>query len=211
MAEKKAIPKKKVVSKKPETEPKATARNTEIETDLDLKAPMKEWFNPREDEYDMDDFGKGTTVDRYHLELEASKLAHTHGEYAKLLNESKTIRDRLKARLNLIKAAIFVKYKVNPPKNLASTDTSIKAAVEIAPEIIDTQAQLLDAERDVYTLEGAIDVIGNKRSQIKNLTELWKGGYYSSPTSGSGPEVADNIRSKMSQENDDFEDDDPDE
>jgi hypothetical protein len=140
-------------------------------------------------------------INRYRLDEESEKQADNYGFYADKLAIAKTERDTAKAFLDYTEASVDLKLRENPPKDIKITETSIAALVSTDTEVLNAKNAYISAQGKVNNLEASVTAMEHRRSQIKNLTMLWIGGYYSVPGSTRDDEqsskVSDAMRDKL--------------
>jgi hypothetical protein len=170
------------------------------EKEIDLDVFGREDF--KGNEIIVPKFAKDVSINRNKLDLEAERTPEIFAEYATQLSEVRGEKDRLDAKLRLLKSNKYLYYQLNPFKDMKTTEASIKSMVEVDPDVIETQKQLLSVQKSVDILTAAVEAISHRRSQLKNLTMLWIGGYYSLPGQSRSDdvyndEVSDNMRAKL--------------
>jgi hypothetical protein len=170
------------------------------EKEIDLDVSGREDF--KGNEIIVPKFAKDVSINRNKLDLEAERTPEIFAEYATQLSEVRGEKDRLDAKLRLLKSNKYLYYQLNPFKDMKTTEASIKSMVEVDPDVIETQKQLLSVQKSVDILTAAVEAISHRRSQLKNLTMLWIGGYYSLPGQSRSDdvyndEVSDNMRAKL--------------
>jgi hypothetical protein len=170
------------------------------EKEIDLDVSGREDF--KGNEIIVPKFAKDVSINRNKLDLEAERTPEIFAEYATQLSEVRGEKDRLDAKLRLLKSNKYLYYQLNPFKDMKTTEASIKSMVEVDPDVIETQKQLLSVQKSVDILTVAVEAISHRRSQLKNLTMLWIGGYYSLPGQSRSDdvyndEVSDNMRAKL--------------
>jgi hypothetical protein len=136
-------------------------------------------------------------INRYRLDEEAEKQAATYGFYADRLAEAKSNRDSQKANLEYIEAKVGLQMRENPPENIKVTDSTISNLVSCNDDVQSAKNKYLEEQALVNKLEAIVTAMEHRRSQIKNLTMLWIGGYYSVPGSSREDEQSSRVSEAM--------------
>lgn len=92
-------------------------------------------------------------------------------------------RDRIKNELAILKAnqLIFIVDRATAGNHKKPTDKVLDAMVAGSQDVIDLEEELVGAIKEVNLWSSKVKAIDDRRSQMKNLTQLWIGGYYSIP------------------------------
>jgi DNA replicative helicase MCM subunit Mcm2 (Cdc46/Mcm family) len=130
------------------------------------------------------DFQKDILLDRTALDEEAEINPAMLQCYSEKLAEAKTERDRLDNQLKFIMAETELAIRKANPKEYGLdkyTEAIISSLVEVDGAVVKCKGVLVEAKKELYTYESAVDALHDKSNQIKNLTSLWCGGYFSQP------------------------------
>jgi len=92
-------------------------------------------------------------------------------------------RDRLKERLELVKAEVSADVRRNPADYSIEklTEAAVHAAVISDEKVRKVSEQLIRAAEVVNILAGAKEGMNHKKSALETLAKLWLGSYYSEP------------------------------
>lgn len=123
-------------------------------------------------------------INRYRLDECCEENAELVQRYNALLAEAKVEKDRLTYELSLVKAKAELGYRANPPDGLKVTEGVIAALVADTEEVQQAEKALLAAKAAVYRLEAVASSFDDRRSELKNLTTLWVGGYFGDAVTG---------------------------
>lgn len=149
-----------------------------------------------------EDFEEDVKLNRFKLDEEAQKNPSLVQFYGEQLAEAKTIRDKAYNAVKLIEAQKELDYRANPPDGIKITESVISALVEADKDVIKIKEAEQKAKEKVYFIESAVSALDDRRSEIKNLTQLWIAGYYSVPGVSQDNGGAMEMRRKLLKEND---------
>jgi len=128
-------------------------------------------------------------LDRYALDTEAERSAANLQTVGQEWAQAKTDKDYAEADLKRISAEVNLAVRTADPQNygLAKfTEDSISACVEASKEVQDAVKGVLNAKKEYNELDAVMTALKDKSDQIKNLTQLWIGGYFAEPTKKTG-------------------------
>jgi len=117
--------------------------------------------------------------------------------YGESLGEARGKRDTAKIQVARIRAIADLTYRQNPPKDVKITESTIAALVTENEEVQKAEDDLLESSKEVYELESIIDALQDRRSELKNLTELWIGGYFGTPSTSGKDQQREDLHQKM--------------
>lgn len=120
-------------------------------------------------------------LNRYRLDEEAETQAEAYGWWAERLAEAKSMRDTAKVYMEYTTDSTAFSIRRTPPEDMKITEALISNLVATDPVVRKAKDDYLAAQAAVNVLEAHVTAMEHRRSQIKNLTMLWIGGYYSVP------------------------------
>ena len=142
-------------------------------------------------------FEEEIKINKYKLEDECEKQASTYLYWATKNADAKSdlndASDSLKLVLSQVDMDLREKWDVVTMGK--QTEGSIKAAVENNEKVISAKKRVSDLQRDVNTLSAVVSAFEHRKDELKNLTSLLVGGFYSAPNGGHR-ENANDIASK---------------
>lgn len=145
------------------------------------------------------DFTQDVKLNRFKLDEESQKnpsLVHYYGE---LLATAKAERDKAYNKVKFMMAQTEMDYRMNPPRDIKITEATITALIETDNKVLIVKEELVKAQEKVYHLEAAVTALDDRRSELKNLTQLWIAGYYSVPGIRQN-DIAQDMRNKLNKE-----------
>jgi hypothetical protein len=145
---------------------------------------------------------RDVAINRYKLEEECAKQSTLYLYYSDLLADAKAEEDAADDALDTVLGEVEIQLRDHPPEGIKVTDSTIKALVSSDERIVKAKERLRDAKAWRYKLEGVVNALGHKKSQLDNLVVLWSKGYYMSDTGTprTGLDVAaDAIRGNLKQ------------
>jgi len=121
------------------------------------------------------------SIDIDQLEVELLTLPELYSKYALKAAEEKARVDRLKNRLDLKYAELFVDIKQNPEQYGLdkATEATIQATIQKQPDYRRLQKQYLSAKENLETYKVAMQAIEQKKHAIENLIKLMSMEYFS--------------------------------
>ena len=142
-----------------------------------------------------ENFKDDVALNRFQLDVESEKQPSLMQHYAELLAEAKALRDEAKNKLDFVIASRDLYYRANPMEGIKPTEVSIASMVTTDDDVVHAKNREQQARERVYFLESAVATIEDRKSELRNLTSLWIGGYYALPG------VEKNDRSEMLRRN----------
>ena len=116
-------------------------------------------------------FADDVKINKFRLEDECEIQSEMYYHYGRLLAEKKNHRDHVRAKTELL---IREKPDTFLPVGVKLTEGAVDA-------VIKSDEELTRLDKEVRLLEAAVGALEDRRSQLKNLTELYLAGYYSAP------------------------------
>lgn len=130
-------------------------------------------------------FEEEIKINKYKLEDECEKQASTYLYWATKNADAKSDLNEADDALKLIMSNQDMYVRNNWKDSWGKqTEGSIKAAVETSSETIAAKEKLAKCQREVNTLTAAVSAFEHRRDELKNLTGLLIGGFYSAPNGG---------------------------
>ncbi len=130
------------------------------------------------------DFKEDVRINRFSLETECEIQPEMYWFYSEQLVQKKTEFKRARAKKEL-------DIRENPGKyGEKITEGFVKA-------IIEGDETLAAMEREYLLLEAACEALSDRRSQLRNLTELVQTGYYANMGTGSPTSSGDHAETEM--------------
>jgi len=131
-------------------------------------------------------FEEEIKINKYKLEDECEKQASTYLYWATKNADAKSdlgdAQDSLKLILSQVDMDTREKWDVDSMGK--QTEGSIKAAVENNEKVIATKNNVSNLQREVNTLSAVVSAFEHRKDELKNLTGLLIGGFYSAPNGG---------------------------
>ena len=137
---------------------------------------MREPVKPRE--YGKD-FSEDVRLDKLDLANEAELMPSLMKFYTEQLAKAKTHRDDIDNRLDYAKAEAYLHYSKHGTGLAKDTVDSIKSAVVTDEKVSALADEFIEAKKEVYTFESAVDSMKNKSDMIKVEQNLFQSGYFS--------------------------------
>ncbi len=130
-------------------------------------------------------FEEEIKINKYKLEDECEKQASTYLYWATKNADAKSSLNEADDALKLVLAQIDLSTRNNWDESWGKqTENSIKAVVESNQKVLDAKKKVADCQREVNTLTAAVSAFEHRRDELKNLTSLLIGGFYSAPNGG---------------------------
>jgi len=126
-------------------------------------------------------FKNDIRIDRFQLDVEVEKQPSLMQFYSESLAEAKAMKDEAKNKLEFVLASRDLYYRANPIEGIKVTESSIASMVTTDAEVVQAKEREQQAKERTYFLESAVATIEDRKSELKNLTSLWIGGYYALP------------------------------
>lgn len=131
--------------------------------------------------------------DKYRLDEEFERQPQTYLNWASLYARALTERKRLEAELDKVKGAVDLEVRRDPvvyglelgPKGEAPKEAAIRAVVNTHKSLKEAEAQFYKAHQLQYLLEHIVKSFEQRKELLRAEGELWREGYYSSPSVGS--------------------------
>lgn len=129
------------------------------------------------------DFSEEIKINKYKLDDECEKQASTYLYWAQKNADAKSDLNDAQDHLKLVlsKVDMDLRENWNPETMGKQTEGSIKAAVENDAKVVAAKKKVSDLQRDVNTLSAAVSAFEHRKEELKNLTSLLIGGFYSAP------------------------------
>jgi len=144
-------------------------------------------------------------INRFSLEEESEKQASLFYYWSELLVDARNDRDRAKGKYKQTMSQAQLDYR-SGVKELESklTEKAIEAAVECDKDVIVARNAFFEAEKEVNRLEAAVNSMGQKKSMLGHLVQLFTQQYYANP-SGSKytkqDDASDTMNKKLNKRN----------
>jgi len=130
-------------------------------------------------------FEEEIKINKYKLEDECEKQASTYLYWATKNADAKSALNEADDALKLIVSGRDLSTRNNWNESWGKqTENSIKAVVESNNQVLMAKKNLADYQREVNTLSAAVSAFEHRRDELKNLTGLLIGGFYSAPNGG---------------------------
>lgn len=121
-------------------------------------------------------------INKYKLDEECAKQSTLYLYYSDLLAEAKAEEDRADDELDRILGEVEMRLRDDPPEGVKVTDSTIKALVAKDDSVDRAKEALRKAKKRRYQLDGIVNAMGHKKSELDNLVVLWSKGYYMTDT-----------------------------
>jgi len=127
-------------------------------------------------------FEDDVRINRFQLDTECEVQASRYHYWAELLAEAKARVNRLDNRLKAVMAEAELDLRKTAEMNGAkTTESGIKAQLEVQEEVRAARKSLADAWATQYHLEAGVKALEHRRTELSNLVELYCKAYYSAP------------------------------
>lgn len=141
-------------------------------------------------------FDEEIKINKYKLEEECEKQASIYLYWATKNADAKSdlndASDSLKLILSQVDMETREKWDVVTMGK--QTEGSIKASVENNQKVVDAKKRVSDLQREVNTLSAVVSAFEHRKDELKNLTSLLVGGFYSAPNGGKREDANDIAR-----------------
>ena len=149
---------------------------------------------------ELENVQRDVRINKYKLDEECARQSTLYLYYSDLLAEAKADEDAADDALDKILGTVEMKLRDNPPDGVKVTDSTIKALVAKDDEVDKAKEKLRKAKKWKYRIEGIVNSMGHKKSELDNLVVLWSKGYYMSdagtPRTG-GDSASDRLRGNL--------------
>jgi len=128
------------------------------------------------------DLEKDTNLDRFKLEIEAARNADLLDTYSDLARETGIAYDQARAAARRVRAAVELKIRRTPPKEYALdkySEAVITALIEDDKDVQVVEEEVLRCKYENAKYADKVIALQDKSRQLKILSSLWIGGYYS--------------------------------
>lgn len=152
-----------------------------------------------EKEYEQD-----LAIDPMLLDEEWLKQPGLFMKYSVLAAEAQKRRDQAKEKLDVVRAELDHKIRIEPEKYGLdkSTDKAVEATIPTQQEYRDASRELVDASFEVNIVQSAVRAFDHRRSALENEVKLWLGSYFSGPKAPrdipGGKRIVDMARDRVS-------------
>src|SRR3990172_5316733 len=127
-------------------------------------------------------------IDKYSLDEECIDQPRKYNQWALIHVEMIATRDRIKQQLVLVRANTesVVRQLVGAGRGgeigiSKGTEAEIKSAVELNPDVIKAEENLIEANRKVGVFGIAREAFHDRKKELENLVQLWLSSYWSDP------------------------------
>jgi hypothetical protein len=135
---------------------------------------------------DKNEYSADLQIDKYKLSEEWEDQSLLYMKWAERYAQAIYERDRLKEKMDLVKAQIDLYIRKNPnqygfdtkPK---PTEAAITNTILNEEEYQEAVEDYLLAKKNVNILQGVKDAMEHKKKALEAETSLWIGNYYSDP------------------------------
>ena len=126
-----------------------------------------------------EDFTTDIAINKLKLEEECSIQPMLYEWYGNKYAEARGNKDKAKDRLDLILSQKDLYYRRNPPTDIKATEAVYASLVAIDTDVLIAKEEYQKASQEVYSLDIAINVLDQRKSELDNLVQLWTKSYYS--------------------------------
>lgn len=130
------------------------------------------------------------------LEIDENNLLHEWKgqaqmmyDYGVKLADALEERDNAKAELAVVEAQLTREVHANPDGFECGkvTESTVKAAVLVQPRYAAATKRLNAAQHEARLLEATVEAIGQRKSTLQGMTDLWLKQWHADPTSTAQP------------------------
>ena len=135
---------------------------------------------------EVESYANDISIDKYVLDEEWLKQPTIFMKWVDNYAQAVLERDRIKDRLDVVRAEIDGEIRTNPPEGGKLTEAAISNIIVQSQRYRTIMDGLIKANYDVNVLSGVKESLNHKKSALENLTKLFLAGYYTSPHVPSG-------------------------
>jgi hypothetical protein len=145
-------------------------------------------------------YDKDLKIDTDSLDIEWIKQPKTFMKWAKMAIEASDVMDKKKDALEIIEAELDeeARGKLEGEKKKIR-EAMVTSEIKKSERYQKAQLEYRNARRDYKILDKAVEAFNQRKTALENLVDLWQGGYYSTPRSPVGKDLADSAIDRTSE------------
>lgn len=149
------------------------------------------------------EYQEDLSIDKHRLDVEWEDQPSIYMKWAERYSEAVYERDRLKEKLDLIKAQLDTEIRRRYSTGKKPTEAAITNEIIDTDDFQDATEDYLQAKKDVNILGGVKEAMEHKKKALEAETSLWIGEYYSEPKISekaremSSKDVSENVRKTL--------------
>ena len=119
-------------------------------------------------------------IDKFNLDEECRNQAVLYDEVGDLRTKTRDEFHRAENKLNFVKSDLYMKIRHDPAKYGIDkiTEASLEAAINLQPEFIEAQEDLIDAGGLSDSFGNLLNAVEQRKSMLKELVSLFLVQYY---------------------------------
>jgi len=128
-------------------------------------------------------YDKDLTIDIHKLHEEWNQQSHLFMRYAEEAADAKLTMDRLKERVDVVKAELDTEIRKNPDRYgiVKLTEGQVQSHIVMDVKYREAMAEYLESRHQYDLLSAAVRAMDQKRSALENLVRLHGQQYFSVP------------------------------
>lgn len=133
------------------------------------------------------DYKSDIAIDQFALDYELIRQASLYQKYSELYANAAYERDRLKEKVEQVKADVALDVRQNFAEwgfTTKPTDAAVKETVAASERVEDAIKQSLESTRRANKMYGIKCSFDNKKSALESMVRLYVSGYFGTPKGG---------------------------
>ena len=146
------------------------------------------------------DFSEDVKIDKHELDRELINQPSLYREYAKAYAHSLKVRDKARARIDLVKAEVDSDIRTNYEKfgfDKKPTEAAITQAIIKSEEYNEVYDDFIEKNTEAKIIGHSVEAFVQRKDMLIYLTKLFLSGYYSESTSIHEDIVEKKLKSKQ--------------
>ena len=136
------------------------------------------------------DYMKELAIDLHRLDEEWAMQPQLYMKYSELAAQAQLDRDKAKERLDIVRAEIDDKIRINPLEygapvdkndNPKLTEAWISGTIILQPEYREASDAISQENYKMNIFKAAVSAFDHRKKALENEVNLWSGGYWSAP------------------------------
>lgn len=142
-------------------------------------------------------FSEDIKINRFDLDQGSEEQPSFYDYWSGQLTDARFEKDQALDHLNYLKADKELHYRNHPKDDMKVTESSVKAMVETDEGVVKAKAELNEIYKTVNQLTGQVTALEHRKSELKNLTNLWIAGYFAGTRHSSVDDKTDEARKQL--------------
>lgn len=133
---------------------------------------------------DLLEFELDRKIDPEQLDVECVRQADLYFKYAERAIMARGEADRLKLKLDVLRAELELKVRKSPRRYELDrvTDASVRAVVDAMPKFVEANVEWFRARDDAMILDKAVMAMDVKQRMLQKLIDLHGQSYFAGPS-----------------------------